>query len=49
MQNESANPVLKVLFKMKAELRGVRVCFVLVYAVLIRIINHCLDSDLIKI
>lgn len=24
MQNESANPVLKVLYKIKAELRGVR-------------------------
>lgn len=27
MQNESANPVLKVLSKIKAELRGVRLCF----------------------
>lgn len=36
LQNESANPALKVLFKIKAELRGVRCCFnfVLVYFIL---------------
>uniref|UniRef100_A0A673BL38 Synaptic vesicle glycoprotein 2C-like n=1 Tax=Sphaeramia orbicularis TaxID=375764 RepID=A0A673BL38_9TELE len=27
MQNESANPAVKVLFKIKSELRGVRCCF----------------------
>lgn len=51
MQNESANPVLKVLFKIKTELRGVWVCFcfVLVWFILISFfLYHCLYSNWVK-